>query len=335
MELGHSDSRHTMAANLTFTRNIHTLRRKRPNIAIHGFASTVERSLRTYLVDWYNCRVVSTDHGTFRPDILVADECNVEAFKEFGSKPRRYGHSLVLLSVSMAPTRRTVPPIKPEGYKIWKRIPRPLGPNKLSRALLTCIEQIEALNGAGRLVAQSKDPSEELGIEPSGINTPTEGSRSQTKRPLREDDSEARVASISSSNIPPYQEGIPASESQQQTPSSPAPPNARITGGTTSTTTTTTSPTPCILLVEDNAINLKLLETFMLKSGCQDVQTAENGAVAVEAVEKRIEGFDIIFMGMFWTLRNRYFKITRIAKGKLWISRLTYFFLRLKISRCQ
>lgn len=54
-----------------------------------------------------------------------------------------------------------------------------------------------------------------------------------------------------------------------------------------------------VLVAEDNAINRKILGAFLKQYGCQSVQFAENGALAVKAVEEQegSERFDIIFMG--------------------------------------
>lgn len=57
------------------------------------------------------------------------------------------------------------------------------------------------------------------------------------------------------------------------------------------------SRSPRILLVDDNKINLRLLETFMTKRKYQLVDSAENGFLAVQAAEMQEDGYDIIFMG--------------------------------------
>ncbi|KAA6412070.1 MAG: hypothetical protein FRX48_04220 [Lasallia pustulata] len=54
---------------------------------------------------------------------------------------------------------------------------------------------------------------------------------------------------------------------------------------------------PRILVVDDNKINLRLLETFMTKRKYQLVDSAENGLLAVQAAEMQEDGYDIIFMG--------------------------------------
>ena len=54
---------------------------------------------------------------------------------------------------------------------------------------------------------------------------------------------------------------------------------------------------PRLLLVDDNKINLRLLETFMRKRKYSLVDSAENGQLAVNAAESSKESYDIIFMG--------------------------------------
>jgi signal transduction histidine kinase/CheY-like chemotaxis protein len=65
---------------------------------------------------------------------------------------------------------------------------------------------------------------------------------------------------------------------------------------------------PRVLLVEDNAINLMLLETFMKKRAYTDVDKANNGQVAVDAA--RAKPYDIIFMDISMPVKNG-FEATR------------------------
>ncbi|KAF4534660.1 Two-component sensor protein histidine protein kinase (dhkj) [Lasiodiplodia theobromae] len=56
---------------------------------------------------------------------------------------------------------------------------------------------------------------------------------------------------------------------------------------------------PYLLIVEDNEVNLKLLKTFLVKRGHNDLKTAANGQLAVDEVMRLSEesrAFDIIFM---------------------------------------
>lgn len=54
---------------------------------------------------------------------------------------------------------------------------------------------------------------------------------------------------------------------------------------------------PRLLLVDDNLINLRLLETYMRKRKHKFVDSAKNGLLAVQATERNPDGYDIIFMG--------------------------------------
>ena len=54
---------------------------------------------------------------------------------------------------------------------------------------------------------------------------------------------------------------------------------------------------PRLLLVDDNKINLRLLETYMRKRKYTLVDSAENGQLAVQAAKSHEHGYDIIFMG--------------------------------------
>lgn len=54
---------------------------------------------------------------------------------------------------------------------------------------------------------------------------------------------------------------------------------------------------PRLLLVDDNLINLRLLETYMRKRKHKFVDSAQNGLLAVQATERNPDGYDIIFMG--------------------------------------
>lgn len=70
---------------------------------------------------------------------------------------------------------------------------------------------------------------------------------------------------------------------------------------------------PRLLLVDDNKINLRLLETFMRKRKYEFVDSAENGQLAVEAAMAHDEGYDIIFMDISMPVMNG-FEATRAIR---------------------
>ncbi|KAL8842089.1 MAG: hypothetical protein Q9176_002781 [Flavoplaca citrina] len=70
---------------------------------------------------------------------------------------------------------------------------------------------------------------------------------------------------------------------------------------------------PRLLLVDDNKINLRLLETFMHKRKYEYVDSAMDGKLALEAAERHKEGYDIIFMDLSMPIMNG-FESTRAIR---------------------
>jgi hypothetical protein len=56
-------------------------------------------------------------------------------------------------------------------------------------------------------------------------------------------------------------------------------------------------PSMRLILLQDNPVNMMLLATYMKKNKW-DFEKAENGLIALQAFQRRPEGFDVIFMGM-------------------------------------
>lgn len=72
---------------------------------------------------------------------------------------------------------------------------------------------------------------------------------------------------------------------------------------------------PRILIVDDNAINLRLLHTFLKKRKCSQVSSAENGAIAVDKFTYAPPEFpyDIVFMDVSMPVMNG-FEATRAIR---------------------
>ena len=71
---------------------------------------------------------------------------------------------------------------------------------------------------------------------------------------------------------------------------------------------------PRVLLVEDNNVNLRLLQTYMRKRKYESVDSAENGQLAVQAVKVITEMYDIIFMDISMPIMNG-FEATRAIRA--------------------
>ncbi|KAL5002484.1 hypothetical protein BDV10DRAFT_158054 [Aspergillus recurvatus] len=72
--------------------------------------------------------------------------------------------------------------------------------------------------------------------------------------------------------------------------------------------------TPRVLVVDDNFINLNLMLTFLKKRRLQFLDSAENGQLAVDAVERTPGGYDLIFMDISMPVMNG-FEATRAIRA--------------------
>jgi len=97
----------------------------------------------------------------------------------------------------------------------------------------------------------------------------------------------ARPARVAEETVAPNKTAVPGKEAQGSTeatkPIVPLPDQSERS--------------PRVLLVDDNKINLRLLETFMRKRKYKFVDSTENGRLAVDAAVAHEDGYDIIFMG--------------------------------------
>ena len=89
--------------------------------------------------------------------------------------------------------------------------------------------------------------------------------------------------------------------SDMTTPTQASNPSSLLKGGKRS---------PKVLIVDDNKINLRLLQTLMKKRNYTLVDSAEDGQLAVDAATMRTEGYDIIFMDISMPIKNG-FEATR------------------------
>ncbi|CAG5158433.1 uncharacterized protein ALTATR162_LOCUS5077 [Alternaria atra] len=278
------------------------------SVLLFGFPSLVRLAVEKYLREWFHCNLlVSTD--TAEPDVVLVEEGNDEVASDVERTAQRYGRCGVLLSIAMIADTLAKPMRPIKGYRKWERIPRPIGPHNLGKALSACVVKLRELRGHrgsgegdendrgqyihGKADHQSRDDKRRV----------EEGTPNSSRK--RSQASPAISDTANSENVP-----LPVMENtlhrHTDTPNETVLPT-RSGSFVTGSQSENPSMDPLnlrILVVEDNAVNRRLLGAFLKKYGCRHVQYAENGALAVKMVEGRSEGFDVIFMDLSMPVMN-------------------------------
>ncbi|MCJ1397464.1 hypothetical protein MMC11_000657 [Xylographa trunciseda] len=245
--------------------------------------SVLKSSLVKIAMDWFcmDANDVSISHPAFA-DIIICPDLHlglvepkdIEFPKVFGSREKP---PIIILCKNISPAHREV--LKTREGVIY--VTQPFGPQKLAKALALCLEYISH---------NSKDAC-----------TPTH-----------------QPATFESMNIPlhtsSYSESIGEAQKSDSVNSLdskvPASPQAVVTDPDVSSQALSahhpklcsrtsshpnTNKRPQVLLVEDNAINLKLLVTYMKRIHC-DCTTASDGLQALQAYKQNMGHFDLVFM---------------------------------------
>lgn len=231
----------------------------------HPLWGTITR----YLVDWYGLELTSPSSG-IPVDVVLADEPPPK--EGFGWGFTDPSQAVLVLS-SKYIGHDTVRAEWSPFTKMVNVLSRPCGPRKLARFLQKCLDQGSSMSLPEPVVPPKPEPK----TPPMPIDNASAPSV-DTKPSSAEDISPFHDASLpSTTNIP----------------ADPLPPASPIKP-------TETPQEPCkprVLVVEDNRINLNLMLAFLKKQKLATLDSAENGKLAVNAVEKLQGSYDIIFMG--------------------------------------
>jgi signal transduction histidine kinase len=258
------------------------IRGKRLRAVLVGLSELLQQTLRHYLINWFKVEVISDEHlkqSGSQPSLVIVDEAIIHDTDTMSTLKSVYDQHSALLVVSK-PLR--APRHSVEGkvsFRIWETLHRPLVPSKITRALQVCLQKLEHDPAiAPKLSRSSKSEAIAAALQPRTTASPQK--LPWTTTPITEAVPHVMKYDLATSmNIP--------------TGTAPAEdPPSEFSEGPSSL-----RQKPDVLLVDDNVINIKLLQTFMAKYDVPSIVTAESGQDAVTAVKQRTNPFDIIFMG--------------------------------------
>lgn len=161
-----------------------------------------------------------------------------------------------------------------------------LGPRKLCKALLLCFKRWIKLQSAGadvtNLSTLAHDPLSGLSLDTGGDASvgDQEGYFDSHVQPVRLTDSNTSNITSAGTKTSIPSDALPRSELLPSPRSSPHPPSP---------------PKPRFLLVEDNAINMRLLQAYIKKLG-RPYDSVTDGRQALDAYENREGKYQCIFM---------------------------------------
>jgi CheY-like chemotaxis protein len=250
--------------------------------------------IRHYLTEWFGMRIQS-EQSTIPVDLLVVDERHLNLITNLEHQ------SLILVLCHRAPSARSTMTAanKLPSNTVWLNLP--CGPHQLARTLLDSVKNMEfnqtprrtehpntavttSLFGVDKISKQSISPNQHR----NGANLAQVTVRSVPDLPI--DPAMARDRDIPKLDLP---HSLPLTRDHSIT---------KITHGISYThisPPTETKANISILLVDDNAINLALLEKYIARIKPHVLDLAMNGAEAIKAVQAMSRGYMYIFMGEY------------------------------------
>ncbi|KAJ5950345.1 CheY-like superfamily [Penicillium vulpinum] len=288
-------------------------------VSKHHFWASIAR----YITDWYGLQLVPLSAN--EPiDILFADERDLSA-KEMQHFPTEIPSLLVFCSeIGNYGDPREQWSHLADSVAI---LHGPCGPRKLSRGILNCLDTTPKTSPSNPQNSQKKVVLPErpaLAVSTLPIDDSNHSSGN-----LRSPDSKPSIPMPESSNYATD----PLEHSASLLASCTDSAGRTLSGRTDSANTPSSSSTrpstsnsdhviaspgskrrPRVLVVDDNSINLHLMMTFMTKRKVVVLDKAENGKVAVDAFERMLQGYDLIFMDMSMPVMDG-FEATRAIRA--------------------
>ncbi|KAH7412714.1 histidine kinase-group I protein [Cadophora sp. MPI-SDFR-AT-0126] len=291
---------------------------------IYEMGRQLKHSITTFLAKWYGMRIVPLGH---KCDVIISNEGNSISISKIVQKvatlQKRPPSVVILCSHHTRFVDRSMTVFESEfnvGF-----IAKPVGPLKLAKALSQCIQGLPSIatphqEGPITNPSESTDLSnvfEELSMNPRGgevldnsrMATDSANARkaieSPTPNAVTEKHAEFPFPS-SGEKLTPPRTGRTLGEKESPTfARSEIPP--RLSATETAPIIQTTMPkasselkskleSPTLLLVDDNQINIRLLSTYLNRRNYAVIHEAMDGLQAVQKVEARKQGYDIIFM---------------------------------------
>ncbi|KAL4781804.1 hypothetical protein BJX76DRAFT_369575 [Aspergillus varians] len=259
--------------------------------------------ISSYLTDWYGLELVSWPSES-PVDVVLADEHILVDHPPPVFTTRPPPPLIIICSRSI--DYRTARSRWSSLADLVSIITRPCGPHKLARTIQKCFDfQKDTMSKPGQIDSTELPFRERMTLLP-GVNKIPEERNTFDNMSDPPD-----LTDATSSTAPGSMKSSPS-----QTSSELADPVSTLTRPSLQVAEAAVKQerTPRVLVVDDNSINLNLMLTFMKKRQLTILDSAENGQLAVDAVERTPQGYDVIFMDISMPVMDG-FEATRAIRA--------------------
>ncbi|RGP71631.1 hypothetical protein FLONG3_7066 [Fusarium longipes] len=307
LQIANSESTETASDRDEFKSQVVELSRLR--VSIEGFSSSRSgfenqrwssgefseySSLEKVCRDWLQMDVIDPlGNGSYLPDLILCEESH---FDSIANQPRGELSSPVVVVCRSAAVARQLDQFHRShrrlNWGLFSFISRPVGPRKLTKAFALCFRRWTKLQATtadrASITSVLDEPPTVPAVEPSssedGLDNRNSGyfdfapNLSPQKKRARQEDDESRTPLPSA---PAIRTALPLPETR-------------------------------FLLVEDNVINMKILQTYMKKLGLV-YDTASNGLKAVESYKAKGGTYKCVLMDISMPVMDG-FEATRLIR---------------------
>ncbi|PLB47620.1 hypothetical protein P170DRAFT_385449 [Aspergillus steynii IBT 23096] len=297
------------------------------SIGILGFGeSEQDIRLRSSTIQlcqgWFDMNVVELDvlqNNTRHCDFYITTqeymELDDQRIRSIPPGPtRKFASSVVVICPSPGAARAMFTAARARGdLEVIEFISQPCGPRKLAKTLKTC-----CLRQRGR---------QRLSTAETRLLVPFQQDGKYHIPPIPEEahdsDFTLKGMSVRVKDASPLESSnqSDASTTDPDQDSSPAT-SAQVPGSLSPETTPSPTSPPRVLIVDDNEINVKLLEAFMRKLGCES-SIARNGLEAVESFKAQPKTFSIILMDISMPVMDGLESTRQIREFEKQLNRVT------------
>jgi CheY-like chemotaxis protein len=307
-------------------------------------AAITQQAIGRYLSDWYSFTLVNPLKSTRVPNVILVAQSDLPTLLQ--EVPTLIHESPSTTVVVISPNSNPRFDREDQGFKNVESISYPFGPYKLAKVIRICLDNIDKANITDSSIHETTEPEvEEAREERTEVVQSVDQVRIGSANLVQQGQIFANeefaplmleaLSSMSSRSIEqasgfPFPAALDGSTSPDLTKHPIDLPRKTSSRPVSPMITTHTPPPsvlpyrlrpqkPRLLLVDDNKVNLRLLQTFMKKRGYTDIHTAEDGAVSVEAYKAMASADpphppDIIFMDISMPVMNGFEATRRIRE---------------------